>query len=76
MKYEYAYRDGSLTGLNSDVVGGNKGSETGRVDVLLDLECTEGSSGSREVGRGSELAGLRVDENDVSVMSEAAWNYV
>jgi hypothetical protein len=66
------YRDGSLAGLNSEVVGGNEGSETGRVDVLLDLECTEGSTGSGEVGRRAELRWLRVDHNDVSVKSGGA----
>jgi hypothetical protein len=72
MRDGITYRDGSLTGLNSEVVGGNEGSETGRVDVLLDLECTEGSTGSGEVGRRAELRWLRVDHNDVSVKSGAA----
>jgi len=63
------YRDGSLAGLNSEVVGGDEGSESSRVDVLLDLECTEGSAGSGEIGRRTELRWLRVDHNDVSVMS-------
>ena len=66
---ESTYRDGSLAGLNSEVVGGNEGSESGRVDVLLDLECAEGSAGSGEIGRRAELRWLRVDHNDVSVMS-------
>ena len=61
--------DGSLTDLNSEVVGGNEGSETGRVNVLLNLECTEGSAGSREIGRRAELRWLRVDHKDVSVKS-------
>jgi hypothetical protein len=69
---EITYRDGSLADLNSEVVGGNEGSETGRVDVLLDLECTEGGTGSGEVGRRAELRWLRVDHNDVSVKSGAA----
>ena len=59
--------DGSLTDLNSEVVGGNEGSETGRVNVLLNLECTEGSASSGEVGRRAELRWLRVDHKDVSV---------
>ena len=72
MRDGITYRDGSLAGLDSEVVGGNEGSETGRVDVLLNLECTEGSAGSREVGRRAELRWLRVDHNDVSVKSGAA----
>ena len=67
-----SYRNGSLTDLNSEVVGGNEGSETGRVNVLLDLECTERSTGSGEVGRRAELRWLRVDHDDVSVKSGAA----
>jgi hypothetical protein len=65
------YRDGGLADLNSEVVGGDEGSKTGRVDVLLNLECTEGGAGHGEVGGGSELAGLRVDKNDVS--DKLAW---
>jgi hypothetical protein len=58
---ETTYRSGSLADFNGKVVGGNEGSKTGRVDVLLDLECAEGGSSLGEVGRGRELGRLRVD---------------
>lgn len=36
-----------LTVLDSEVVGSDERSKTGRVDVLLDLECTKRSSSLR-----------------------------
>lgn len=60
------YRSGSLSDLDGKVVGGDEGSETGRVDVLADLECTKGSTSLGEVGGGRELGRLRVDQDDVS----------
>lgn len=63
------HRHGSLAVLDGEVVGGDKGTKTGGVDVLRDLEGAEGSASLGEVGGRGELTRLRVDQNDVSAES-------
>lgn len=60
---------GGLTVLNLDVVGGNKGSETGVGDVLVEEHGAQWGVGLGQVGGGGERGWLEVDEESVSVGS-------